>query len=297
MELKRESVYRHRSERLIDRVLLRVEKVTIHLILQKQVDELKEKLQAIEKRNPLKRRKLDTTDKQEEEKRRKEKYAGVDHLGALAKIMRHLLTAPAKYSKCLGLVYELVRDGFDFLTTFVEGEEVVSTGNVLFNAFDGVLRAGPKTREDRALVEKLYLLLVELSENEEALFSELQEKLLDLFYIPVFVQASLCTDDSFKFNEAVRDALDMLDSLDPVYSPKQDAHEALCTDPQALLDLCFKEPTRASVYAGVEDVEGLVAGVKRRLFFQTLTTIFAAHKHPWAKLTVAQTLKKVYLEK
>jgi len=222
----------------------------------------------------------------------------VDHLGALAKIMKHMLTAPAKYSKCLALLFDLVKDNFDFLTTFVEGEEVVTTGNVLFNAFEGALRAGPKTREDRVLVEKLYLLLVELSENEEELFSEFQERLLDLFYIPVFVQSSLCTDDSFKFNEVVRETLDMLETLEPIYHPAHDAHEELCSSSKLLLERCFAESaSRDSIYFGVEDEEALLSGVKRRLFFQTVKTIFDLHRHPWAKLTVVQTLKKVYLEK
>ena len=141
--------------------------------------------------------------KAEEEKekaQRREKYAKVDHYGALCKIMRHLLTAPAKFSKCLSMAHELVRESFDFLTTFVEGEECVTSGNVLFNMFDAVMRVEGKfkVREDRETIEKLYLFLVELSENEEDLFSELQEKVLDLLYIPVYVQSSLVTDDSFK---------------------------------------------------------------------------------------------------
>ena len=38
-----------------------------------------------------------------------------------------------------------------------------------------------------------------------------------------------------------------------------------------------------------------IAGIKRRQFFQTLKSIFAFHKHTWAKQTVIQTFKKVYL--
>ena len=126
----------------------------------------------------------------------------MDHYGALCKIMKHLLTTPAKFSKCLSMVHELVRESFDFLTTFfVEGgEDCVTSGNVLFNMFDAVMRVEGKfrAREDRETIEKLYLFLIELSENEEELFSELQEKVLDLLYIPVYVQSSLVTDDSFK---------------------------------------------------------------------------------------------------
>jgi hypothetical protein len=43
--------------------------------------------------------------------------------------------------------------------------------------------------------------------------------------------------------------------------------------------------------------EAFLAGIKRRLFFETLNCIYKFGKHPWAKLTVQQTLKKVYIEK
>lgn len=137
--------------------------------------------------------------KNEEEEKKKElrlKYAEVDHYGALCKIMKHMLLTPGKFSKCLSMAHELIRESFDFLTTF--GEE--SNGNLLFNAFDAIMRYEKKFEApaDHELIEKLYLFLIELSENEEELFSEEQEKVLDLYYIPVFVQSSLYTDDSFK---------------------------------------------------------------------------------------------------
>jgi hypothetical protein len=101
-----------------------------------------------------------------------------------------------------------VRESFDFLS-----------GDTLFNTFDAVLRCQNKfsTADDREAIEKLYLFLIELSENEDLLFTEEQEKLLDLFYITVYIERSLFTDDSFKFNEIVRElSTDMLDSL-PLY--------------------------------------------------------------------------------
>ncbi len=129
----------------------------------------------------------------------------MDHYGALCKIMKHLLTSPGKFSKCLQMTYELVRESFDFLTTFIvnvgtDQEECESSGNVLFNVFEAVMRCENKflTKEDRESVERLYLFLIELSENEEGLFTEVQEKVLELYYISVYIQSNLYTDDSFK---------------------------------------------------------------------------------------------------
>ncbi len=143
------------------------------------------------------------------------------------------------------MIDELIRESFDFLTAFVpdEGDEIESNGNVLFNTFDAIMRCERKfeTPEDRALVERLYLFLIELSETEEDLFSEEQERVLDLYYIPVYIQSNLYTDDSFKFNDVVKDVTDMLDTLCPVYEPKQDSYEELCISKQLILDKCFTD--------------------------------------------------------
>jgi hypothetical protein len=52
------------------------------------------------------------------------------------------------------------------------------------------------------------------------------------------------------------------------------------------------------IYDGAsEDFDALLTFLKRRLFMQTLKSIFTFSRHAWAKQTVVQTLKKVYLEK
>lgn len=65
---------------------------------------------------------------------------------ALNKIMKHLLQAKdtAKFSKCLNMIDELVRESFDFLTTIVDGDDIQTNGNVLFNTFDGIMRCERK---------------------------------------------------------------------------------------------------------------------------------------------------------
>jgi hypothetical protein len=60
------------------------------------------------------------------------------------------------------------------------------------------------------------------------LFSDLQERILDLYYIPVYVQSNLFTDDSFKFNEVVRELNEMLESLQ-IYTKTQDTYLHLST--------------------------------------------------------------------
>jgi hypothetical protein len=115
--------------------------------------------------------------KDSETKALREKYAGVDHYQALCKIVKHLITAkdPAKFTKCLGMIEELIRESFDFLTTTIDEDgEVQTSGNVLFNTFDAIMRCEKKFNSptDRELVEKIYLFMIELSENEEELFSE-----------------------------------------------------------------------------------------------------------------------------
>ena len=115
----------------------------------------------------------------------------------------------------------------------------------------------------------------------------------------------------------------MLESLDPVYRADQDKHELLCSSKQAILEKCFtqqpadtkdaqteekkeqaskpwekgRQNGHLSIYDEVEDQEAFHAGIKRRMFFQTLRSIYGFQKQAWAKQTVIQILKKVYLEK
>ena len=46
-------------------------------------------------------------------------------------------------------------------------------GNTLFNVFEAIMRYPRKfeKKDDRETIEKLYLMLIELSEQEEGLFS------------------------------------------------------------------------------------------------------------------------------
>lgn len=113
------------------------------------------------------------------------------------------------------MITDLIKEYFDFFD-----------GNTLFNTFDAIMRYEKKfdSKDDRELIEQLYLFLIELSDHDEDLFSENQEKILELYYIAVYVQSNLFTDDSFKvivkifisfqFNEVVRELNEMLESLE-----------------------------------------------------------------------------------
>lgn len=150
----------------------------------------------------MKRRKLEE-EKEKEEKAAKEKaekealqqkYQDLDNEAAIDKILKHI-TNQKKFSKCLGLLVEHISEKFDFLS-----------GDCLFKAFDTVMKCKNKFEgaADRLLIEKLYFQLVEISSQEEV-FSEHQTAILDLYYIPVYMQTNLYTDDSFKFNQVIKE--------------------------------------------------------------------------------------------
>ena len=101
------------------------------------------------------------------------------------------------------MINQLVQEHFDFL----EGEN-------LFMAFDTIMKQQSKFKsaESRQQVEKLYFQLVELSDNND-MFSEQQTAMLDLYYIPVYIQTNLYTDDTFKFNEVIKEINQILPTI------------------------------------------------------------------------------------
>jgi len=130
--VSRESLHRHRSERLIDRFLQRAER--------SRTEELQQRLAQLEKRKNfaanIKRRKLEETRAASEavEKERVEteairsKFEKLDAEGALNRILKHLQSVK-KFSKCLTMLYKLIDEHFDFLG-----------GDSLFIAFDSVMK-------------------------------------------------------------------------------------------------------------------------------------------------------------
>lgn len=101
------------------------------------------------------------------------------------------------------MINQLVHEHFDFL----EGES-------LFIVFDTIMKQQSKFKsaESRHQVEKLYFQLVELSDNNE-MFTEQQTAILDLYYIPVYLQTHLYTDDTFKFNEVIKELNQILPTI------------------------------------------------------------------------------------
>ena len=97
----------------------------------------------------------------------------------------------------------------------------------------------------------------------------------------------------------------MLESLDSSYDVNQDIYEELCLSKELMIQKCFtaqisqadeesKKPWESSkkladsIYHEVKEshLDSFLAGIKRRLFFDTLKSIYTFNKHPWAKLTV-----------
>ena len=132
---------------MIDRFLLRAE--------QSRTEELQQRLQQLEKRKNfaanVKRRKLEedklASEAQEKERIETEairsKFEKLDAVGALNRILKHL-QSPKKFSKCLGMLFKLIDEHFDFLG-----------GDCLFIAFDSVMKFKKKfeLESDRQLIE------------------------------------------------------------------------------------------------------------------------------------------------
>ena len=202
--VSRETIHRHRSERLIDRFLLRAER--------SRIEDLQKRLLQLEKRKNfaanVKRRKteeLKTADEarkieQAEQVALRSKFQQLDAEGALNRILDHILS-PKKFSKCLSMLCKLIEEHFDFLS-----------GESLFRAFDTVMKFKGKFAQesDRKMIETLQFKIVELSSQAEefddvALFSERQTAILDLYYDLVYIQSTVYTDDAFKLNEVMMD--------------------------------------------------------------------------------------------
>ena len=193
-----------------------------------KTEELQSRLEQLEKRKNfaanIKRRKLEEAKEKEEqeakEKAEKEalrkKYEEMDAEGAMDKILKHIKN-PKKFSKCLSLLCNLVEEQFDFLP-----------GDCLFKAFDTVMKCKDKFEQpgDRKLIEKLYFQLVELSSQEvEEVFNLHQTSILDLYYIPVYMQTNLFTDDTFKFNQVLKEMTLMIEDEDmSSYKKDHDKH-------------------------------------------------------------------------
>ena len=239
--VSRETVHRHRSERLIDRFLLRAEK--------SRTEELQQRLAQLEKRQNfaanIKRRKQEEEQKEsqakERERQQKEalrsKFQQLDAEGALVRILKHL-HSPKKFSKCLSMLCKLVDDQFDFLS-----------GDSLFTAFDSVMKykARFNSESDRTQIETFYFKLIELSSqtqeyDNEALFSERQTAILDLYYDCVYIQQSSYSDDAFKLNDALKQLQAMLPIM-PRYCERHDVNMAYFTQLPKLETSAIAKPS------------------------------------------------------
>jgi hypothetical protein len=69
-------------------------------------------------------------------------------------------------------------------------------GHTVFNVLDAIMRYEKKfdKKDDRDAIEKLYIFMMELSESynssgveEDTFFSEEEENIIELYYIPVII--------------------------------------------------------------------------------------------------------------
>ena len=138
---------------------------------------------------------------------------------------------------------------------------------------------------DRLLIEKLYFQLVEISSQEEV-FSEHQTAILDLYYIPVYMQTNLYTDDSFKFNQVIKEmTLTVKDQGMGAYKQEHDK-----------LKEQFRSGTSDYVFKTDKELQAFIAGMKRWTYLDTLQIIFSQFKGTdWARSSLQQMIKNTYL--
>jgi hypothetical protein len=88
----------------------------------------------------------------------------------------------------------------------------------------------------------------------------------------VYLQTSLFTDDTFKFNEVVKELNGLLIQL-PTFDPK------------------FNTESTA-------EQDNFLPGLKRRLFLETMRMLFNQFKHKtWATANLTQCIRGCYLQR
>jgi len=130
--------------------------------------------------------------------------------------------------------------------------------------------------------------------------------ILDLYYIPVYLQTSMYTDDSFKFNESVRQLMAILEADQdegglPVYDEKYDKHfQAFANQNVVKTESGSGKSSNYEIYSfsTEEEFDDFVKGMRRWTYFATLKLAFSlfCSKH-WAKVTLQQSVRNTYISK
>lgn len=341
----RENYNRHKSEKVLDTFLFRAEKREAEK-LQKELQFLKKRNEAIAlarkrkaeqysnvspeaskkfkeeaKENaseakpdnkPAKENPEDT--KEHEEKRRPNKSNSavkriVDPYAALIRIVKHIAT-PAKYSKCLTMLKELLANCVD-----------IFDASSVFTIVD-LLCWSPckfKLQQDACALKEFFTSVLEYAEDNSPYFSYDQEVMIELFQIPAILHAQLFTDDSFQFNRVMSDLDGLLDDLindenpiDEKYSTpygerhtrilniltrKKELRDKLAANADTIDEKEIEKLIDEYSYSHVEDVKALAHHAKREFLFDCLRDVVPYALKSWGKTSVIKLLKKAYLER
>lgn len=298
-KFSRENHNRHRSERLIDRYLVKSEKEEALKYLEKL--KLLQKInQKFEKQRQLEEeelRKQQEEAKKKEIEDRREKFKDLDHYKALLRIMK-FIQKPGKYSKCLNLLKELLQNNIDFFDH-----------NTLLNVFDTLVKQDVRadSEEDRKILQDLYSMFCEYAYMEQDQFVPEQLAMLENYIIPIHIEGQFFTDDTYQFNQAVKALENVFDDL-KIYDEDHDRYKQdfenknkvyeHLKDPEDDKDNDLGIVQNTWMYEDtIEDFWTFNAFIKRKYFFGALKTLFPLHKNAWAKNAIKRFLQNIYKEK
>jgi len=288
----RENNNRHRSERVIDRYLVKSEREDMQKMKRKFLAE-RQKEREEEKEERIKQ---EATRKQKIIERR-EKFKDLDHYKALLRIVK-FIQKPGKYSKCLSLLSNLLKENIDFFCP-----------NTLMNVLDTLVKQDAKSEksEDIKVLQDLYAMLWEYAYNEQDEFTPYQMEMLQNYVIPVHIEGQFFTDDSYQFNQAAKAFQNLFDDLE-IYSESHDEYLEDYNNNNYVFNF-LKSPEESEknelgifenswIYADkTAQFDHFNAFLKRQYFMSALKTLFPLYKNTWAKGTITQLLKDIYKEK
>ena len=135
----------------------------------------------------------------------------------------------------------------------------------------------------------MYFQLVEISSQEvEEMFTPHQTAILDLYYIPVYMQTNLYTDDTFKFNQVLKEMTMTIE--DDSIGPFKEEHDKHLQQ--------FRAGSSQYEFADNNEFVNFIAGMKRWVFMDTLKLVFEKFKtKEWAKISLQQVIRQAYILK
>lgn len=274
---------KHKKSKELDIYLLKEEK--------NRIKELKESAEHMEKVVDIKlKKKRNREDNTEDPKEKEEKtHEGhkeevnkneINFKFAIEKILKHI-NKPEAFSKCLNLLTSL----------FLKLDNNTCNPLIIIKILYKIVQTPHKFEscEDRKLISDLYSFLLK---NEK--YAERKEKeILDIFDITISIHSNIITDDSFKFNSAIKKIEEIQKELidfDEEETMVLESFEKLLDD-ESIYD-------NENLYTNQQDKHNiLIQAIKRKLVFNFFKQAFTFYKQKWAFNSINNLLTKAYYEK